>query len=220
MKTVYVCGDSFSTPDPEFGPCWVDLLQINLKGKADIINHSSVSASNLLINVQVGRAITNQADFVIVQGTACTRAEVATQEVTLLDLMDRFNHKQLVSYSIYRPYRSDLSNAQQVLVKEYQKHFFDLDLAIYRDSCIIENTLQRLEDSGIPFLFDRGGFEHASFGQVANKKYFEKFQHRFSDVNLWDYGNTVDERPYFHIKDLEIHREVAGYYTSLIQKYL
>jgi hypothetical protein len=218
MKKVYICGDSFSTPDPEYGPCWVDFLQQHLTGLANIINHSSVSASNLLVSVQVESAINDSADFVIVQGTACTRSEVVIGNNTDTDLMTRFNNYDLVSYSIYRPYRSYLNTTQQTLVEQYQKQFFDLQLAIYRDRCIIENTLQKLTDSQIPFLFDQGGFEHVSFGNCNRQTYFEKYKARCSDVNLWDYGNTVDERPYYHIKDTQIHREVAEYYLNQIKK--
>jgi len=220
VKTVYICGDSFSTPDAEYGPCWVDFLQQNLMGTANIVNHSLVAASNLMISIQVTHAIAHAANFVIVQGTACTREEIAVTDKSELDLLTRFNLRQLVSYSIYRPYRSHLTKLQQGLVQQYQKEFFDLPLAIYRDRCIIENTLQRLEDSGIPFLFDQGGFEHASFGNVADYNYFEKYKKHCSDVNLWDYGNTQDERPYYHIKDTEIHREVADYYANQIRQYL
>jgi hypothetical protein len=220
MKKVYICGDSFSTPDPEYGPCWVDFLQQNLTGIADLINHSSVSASNLLVSVQVELAINNSADFIIVQGTACTRGEVAVGNTSNADLMTRFDNYDLVSYSIYRPYRSHLDTTQQALVEQYQKQFFDLPLAIYRDRCIIENTLQKLKDSQIPFLFDQGGFEHVSFGNSLDQTYFEKYNSYRSQVNLWDYGNTVNERPYYHIDDIEIHRTVAEYYFQEIKQNL
>jgi hypothetical protein len=219
MKTVYICGDSFSTPDPEYGLCWVDMLQHNLLGLAKVVNYSSVAASNLLISVQVDTAINHAADFVIVQGTACTRGEVAVDN-TQLDLITRFDTHELVSYSIYRPYRSHLTPAQQQLVKQYHEQFFDLSLSIYKDRCIIENTLQKLVDTNTLFLFDQGGFEHASFGNTTGQEYFKKYKDYCSDINLWDYGNTVDERPYYHIADVRVHRMVSAYYTEQIKQKL
>lgn len=213
MKTVYICGDSFSTPDPEYGPCWVDMLEAHLALQARVINLSSVSASNLLISLQVKRAIENLADFVIFHATTVTRGEIVVNDQTTGDLLDRFNQQNLISYSIFRPYRSALDAQQQKQIQNFHGQYFDLDLAIHRDHCIIESSLHRLKDSGIPFLFDQGGFEHAKFVKTY-KNYFESWQNYRSAVNLWDYSDTVDERPYFHIRDQHIHHEVAEYYAK------
>ena len=93
--------------------------------------------------------------------------------------------------------------------------FFDLDLAIHRDKLIIEATLQRLVDSGIPFLFDQGGLEHPSYGGVGT--YFIKYNEYRSKHCLWDHANTRDLRPYFHIQDQSIHDMIADYYNNFIQ---
>lgn len=219
MKTVYICGDSFSTPDPEYGICWVDLLEKSLAGRARVVNLSSVSASNLLISVQCQQAIRNQANFIIVHATTVTRGEVALDNPTSKNLWDRFQKHNLVSFSIFRPYRSALSLAQQQQIQNFYSTYFDLDLAIYRDQCIIENTLQRLTDSNIPFLFDQGGFEHVKFAE-SQQNYFKNWDHCRSAVNLWDHSETVEERPYFHIKDQHIHQEVADYYFREIDQHL
>jgi len=217
MKIVYVCGDSFATPDPEYGPMWAELLEQDLGADYRIVNHSSVAASNLLVAVQVDNAIKNQADFVIVLATACTRNEALVLPATDQPLMTRFNTHELVSYSIYRPYRSHLTTADQTAIYNFHRRYTDLELNIFRDYCILLGTLTRLQQSQIPFLFDQGGFEHPRFG--GSREYFAEFVAQRSDINVWDYGTTVDERPYYHIKEAETHRRIADYYyTEITQR--
>ena len=76
MKRVYICGDSFCVPDPEYGPCWADLLATEYH----TVNQATVSATNLMISMQVDSAIEDRADFVIVQGTSCTRSQTRYQD--------------------------------------------------------------------------------------------------------------------------------------------
>jgi hypothetical protein len=214
-KTLWICGDSFATPDPEYGIMWVDLLAEQLGAEWQIVNTSSVSASNLLISIQATEAIAARPDYIVVLGTAVTRDHVTTRH-SQGTLLERFNTKDLVSYSIFRPYRSDLTSAEQQQVKEYHDRFFDLELAIYRDQCIISNTLDRLVSSGIPFLFDQGGFEHPSFG--GTRQYFADYAQYRSAINLWDLGTTQAERPYYHITDTTAHLQVAEYYANAINR--
>ena len=201
MKRVYICGDSFCVPDPEYGPCWADLLATEYH----TVNQATVSATNLMISMQVDSAIENQADFVIIQGTSCTRSQTRYQD-------------QIVPYSFLTASTATTPFDQRKLelIKHYYTEFFDLDLAIYQNQCVIEHTLQKLMDSKIPFLFDQGGFEHSKFGG-STKLYFKKFDQYRSQVNLWDHGNTALYRPYYHITDPDIHKFVAHYYIKEIQ---
>lgn len=217
MKTVYICGDSFAVSDPEYGACWAELLQDRLGNSIQVVNTSSIAASNLLINIQANNAIKNSADFIILLGTASAR-EIVGVDCTDSDLLNRFDQKELISYSVYRPYRSNLNTEQQNKIKQFHAEFFDLDLAIYRDSCIIENTLSRLTASGIPFRFDQGGFEHPKFG--GQTEYFKHYDSVRSAINLWDYSETVNERPYYHIEDPKVHQQVADYYYKCVQQIL
>lgn len=197
MKKIYICGDSFCVPDAEYGPCWVDLLA----QRRTVINLAQVAATNLMIALQVDQAIKESADFVIVQGTACTRGQT------------RFAGR-IVPYSFHTASAetTPFGTHQLRILKEYYTEFFDIDLAVYENKCIIENTLQKLVDSGIPFLFDQGGFEHASFGSTT--QYFQRWESHRSAVNLWDYARTREYRPYYHITDTAVHREVADYYIG------
>jgi hypothetical protein len=214
MKQVYVCGDSFASRDPEYGASWTELLSDLLQAQAQVVNLACVAASNLLINIQVNQAV-HHADYIIVLGTAVTRAEVAVQAVdSQLTLLERFQKNDLVAYSILRPYRSHLTVQQQEQVKQYHTEFFDLDLAIHRDHAIISNTLDIIKRSGRPYLFDQGGFEHPRFG--GTQEYFTDANR--SAINLWDLGTTQDERPYYHIREAATHARIADYYYTEIIK--
>ena len=217
MKTVYVCGDSFATPDPEYGTMWVELLQTQLGVDYRIVNHSSVAASNLLVAVQVDHAIRNHADYIIVLATACTRDQALVLAPTDQDLMTRFDQHELVSYSIYRPYRSHLTTADQQIISDFHRRYADLELNIFRDHCILLGTLYRLTQAGTPFLFDQGGFEHPSFG--GTRKYFDEFAEQRADLNVWDYGTTEADRPYYHIQHAEDHVKIADYYYKNITQH-
>jgi len=195
---LYICGDSFAVPDPAYGLCWVDYLQAQLP-EYDTINLARVCASNLLISQQVDQAIA-LADKIIVLCTASTRSQT------------RING-QVVPYSIHSLDATTPFDADQLtILRNHTREFFDLDLCIYENKCIIESMLQRLTDSGRPFLWDQGGFEHASYG--GTKQYFAKWDQQRGSRNLWDYVKTRSHRPYYHITDDSVHRDVAAYYTE------
>jgi hypothetical protein len=199
-KKVYICGDSFCVPDPEYGACWVDHLSEHI----EVINLAKVAATNLMISMQVDYAIKMKPDFIIMQGTACTR--------------NQFKHNGSIvpySYHTMNTIIDVLGKRKIDLLKEYYVEFFDIEIAVYENQCIVENTLHKLVGSGIPFLFDQGGFEHHSYG--TTKKYFQKFNQYRSKINLWDYSITRKYRPYYHIVDPKVHRAVADYYIKEIQ---
>ena len=197
---LYICGDSFGVPDPAYGVCWVDYLQ-QLVPSYHIINLSRVCASNLMISQQVDQAIPH-ADQIIVLCTASTRSQT------------RLNG-QVVPYSIHSlDSTTPFTTRQLGALKSYTGEFFDLDLAIYLNQCIIESMLQRLTDSHRPFVWDQGGFEHASYG--GTQQYFAKWSRRRSSRNLWDYTKSREHRPYYHITDDHVHRDVAEYYAGWI----
>lgn len=197
---IYICGDSFGVSDLDYGPCWVDLLREQVN--QPVVNLSQVCASNLAIAQQVDQ--THGADWVIVLFTASTRGE------TIFD-------NQLVPYSIHSLNHTTPFNPEQLsILKKYTTEFFNLSLEIYRNQCIIESVLQRLIDRKQQFLFDQGGFEHPSFGGVQT--YFEKYSEYRSVINLWNYSQTREYRPYYHIKDVAVHQTVADYYARKINQ--
>lgn len=201
---IYICGDSFCVSDPEYGPNWADLLA----QRFDTVNLGQVAATNLLIARQVDQALAAGAEFVIVQGTAVTRDQKRVG-----------NSYQPFSYHTAGPETTPFDHRQLRILREYFTEFFDLDLAVYENQIIIEHTLQKLVDSGRPFRFDQGGFEHPRFGN-SHTGYFAKYAAYRSEINLWDYTVSSNYRPYYHITDPGVHARVADYYTEQIQKQL
>jgi len=184
---IYVCGDSFACTDAQSQIVpWVELMPCKT-----LARHC---ATNLQISQQVDHAL-EHASFIIVLFTTCVRFE--------------YNND---SYTLHNLSTSNLDENQKRIVEQHAKHFFNLDLEIYRNKCIIESVLQRLVDSNIPFIFDQGGFEHRKFGTV--NKYFSKYDQYRSQYNLWDYGDSKQFRPYFHITDQTVHNKIAEYYQE------
>lgn len=201
---IYICSDSFGVSDPDYGRCWSDILS----ERFPVTNLSQVAASNLLIARQVDRALRESAGFIIVQCTSVTRGQKRWKD-------DYAPFSYHTASEITTPFDPE----QLRILKEYFTEFFDMDLAIYENKIIIEHTLQKIHVSGIPFLFDQGGFEHPKF-EKSNTGYFEHFARYRSQVNLWDYADARKYRPYFHITDPEIHKHVADYYTQEINQAL
>lgn len=196
---IYICGDSFGVSDPDYGVCWSDLLAEQFK----IINLAEVCASNLMIAQQVDRAIAANADYIIVLFTASTRGQTRYR--------GRVTPYSIHSLDVTTPF----SEFQLSVLRDYTAEFFDLDLAIYQNQCIIESVLHRLQNSSIPFCFDQGGFEHVSYGGVGH--YFQQYDQYRSSICLWDFATKRTHRPYYHITDPAQHRAIADYYTDQIQ---
>lgn len=197
---IYICGDSFCVSDPEHGDMWADLLARSYH----TCNLAQVAASNLMISMQVDRALSAKPNFIIVSFTTCTRAEKRVGD-------------QLVPFSYHTagpdttPFHAD----QLRTLDEYFREFFDLPTAVYQNAITIEHTLQRLVDSGIDFRFDQGGFEHPNF-DGSRVGYFQKFNAHRSRYNLWDFAHTRSLRPFYHVQDPEIHHTLADYYKKCI----
>jgi hypothetical protein len=197
--STYICGDSFGVIDPEYGPSWVDLLS----QQVPVTNLCQVSASNLLIAKQVDTALASSADCIIVLFTSSTRSEIVVD-----------NKIVPFSWHTASTTTTTLSQQQITILRDYFSEFYDLDLAIYNNECIIETVLARLKNSGKRFIFDQGGFEHSSMG--ATKKYFGDYDAYRSELNLWDYARTRQYRPYYHITDISVHKQIADYYQRQI----
>jgi hypothetical protein len=224
MKKVYICGDSFGCHDTEYpGLSWHENLKKKLPDTIELINLSKVCASNLLISLQVDQAITDQADYVVVLCTSVLRDEVKIKEVANeLPLIKRFvditvdknnNACDLISYTMLNINQDFLESSTDIL----RSYFLlkDLNLLIYKDQCIIENTLQKLVDNNIPFTFDQGGFENPTYGSV-NKQYFQKFKNYLSEKNIWSHVPVRFFRPYYHLVDHDTTNNIADYYHKLI----
>lgn len=192
MSDIYICGDSFATPDREYGQCWVDLM-------GNVVNLAQVCASNSLISQQIDLAIKSKPKFIICLFTSSTRQVVRCKNT-------------VVPISWHSIDTTEFSKYQKQILKDYAAEFFDLSTAIYENQCIIENALYKLESSGIRYQFDQGGFEYG-----VNKKYFEQYDYRRSKYNLWSYTTKRTFRPYYHITDINVHKQIAEYYLNEIK---
>jgi len=195
---IHICGDSFGVADPEYGTMWAELLE------PPITNHCKVAASNLAISLQVDSAISAGADWVCVFFTSSTRASCRIKN-------------EIFSWSWHTASKTTtpFTDSQLHTLKQYYTEFHDLELAIHENKCIIESVLSRLEKSGIKYIWDQGGFEHSSFGGRGD--YFAEYNHTRAAICLWDYARTRDYRPYYHITDPAIHREIADYYNGILK---
>lgn len=193
---IYVCGDSFGVSDPEYGEGWMNQIGATT-------NLCQVSASNLLIAQQVDRAIAQGAQKIIVLFTSSTRSE-------------KVENGQAIPFSWHtaNATTTPFSTNQLRILQEYFTEFHDLGLAIYTNQCIIEHTLDCLNKSGADYVWDQGGFEHASMG---GRPYFEEYNSTRSDLCLWDYAHTRQYRPYYHITDAQVHGDIATYYRERFQ---
>jgi hypothetical protein len=236
MKKIYICGDSFGCPNIgwRFDP-WPQLLSTQLGSEYTVTNLSICCASNLLIRMQVDRAIANQADFVILLGTACTRSQGHVQKVNQpnADIYNRFvrigdqnddvGMRDLACYSIHSLNETCVFDKDDITaIKDYQSRLFDLDLAIYENKCIIESSLYQLTEHNIPFIFDQGGFENPMFGNVRRTDYFSRFNKNKSKINQWTLSSYSPNTnmAHFHITDPTVHAQIADYYTTTIDQFL
>jgi len=194
--SVYICGDSFCTSDPEYPEItpWHELIP-----NAKTLGRNC--ASNLLISQQVNQAINANADYIIVSFTSSLRSEILwNDEVT------PFSWLSLDSTTPFD--KETLASLKQLFDK------VDLNTEIVRNKLIIDATLTMLVESKISFLFDQGGFEHSSYNGVGN--YFERYEKYRSKYCLWDYALRGYSRPYFHITDQTIHNEISDYFRNMI----
>lgn len=190
---IYLCGDSFGVPDPEYGKGWMQQI-------GPVINLCQVSASNLLIAQQIDQAVAAGAEKIIVLFTSSTRGEKIQDGVPIPFSWHTASEKT-----------TPFNPTQLRILREYFAEFFDLELAIYTNQCIIEHALARLESAGVDYVWDQGGFEHVSMG---GRKYFDQYDHSRSELCLWDFARTREYRPYYHITDPEIHTRIASYYKE------
>jgi hypothetical protein len=219
--TVYICGDSFGFSDPEYGVCWSE----RLAKRTTVVNLCRVSASNLQISLQIQHAIEQGADYIIYLATSSVRNDVPIGDSKnsllerYIDITNPDSAKTVTSYSVASlnnttPFTED----QLSLLKLYHSQFFDLDIAVHQNELIIEGTLSKLKTSGIPFVFDQGGFEHPTFAD-SKTNYFVAYKEYRSEICLWDYvSGSLMHRPYYHITDHAIHEEIANYYYNLINE--
>ena len=226
MKTIHICGDSFGVQDELYGSSWVDNLIKLSDNNFKVVNLSRVCASNTQIVLQVDYAIKSKSHFIICLMTSSTRFDVKFRSQKKIELIDRYTNitdphilSDLTSYSSNSLDSTTLFDKHQLdLLKKYHREFLDLPLLIYQNELIIEGILSKLTYSKVNFCYDQGGFEHKNFAKANDKIYFQQYLVNKSNINLWDYVESIQHRPYYHIQDASVHSLVADYYYSKIMK--
>ena len=131
---LFICGDSFCFPDPEYGTCWADMIALSLP-EVDVINLSSPGASNYLISLQVQHALSNHCDWIIYQATSSIRQEFSiAKSSSIKDGIDRYwnptskKNKSVISNSWISVTRNteDLLTSDNQSIKQFFTDFVDI----------------------------------------------------------------------------------------------
>jgi hypothetical protein len=219
MKSIVVCGDSFNVDDPEYP-------NIHWSSKfTHLTNLSIPGASNLVIRMQIDKAIKLNPDLIVVSFTSSMRTVIKYNKQIKSDILDRIyspsgnkNQFDLISF----PYAGAdlygvLTNDQVDILKQYVTEFVDLDLLRFENYYIIKDALETLIQSKIKFTFSLGGFDHRSFTDDTPFD-FSKFNQFQCPINLWDYCDRKKQlRPWYHVLDHTIHDNLVEYYKCLIK---
>lgn len=176
-KTLYVCGDSYASLDTRYPNTHFSELLAN-ELNCNLVSLSRAGISNAAIHLQIERAIDSAADFIIYVATDSYRFEVplntlyptlSTRTYTPSNGIDNIDYSHqntpaennvdfaLASlYSIhYSKFSEETSFPKEFTSawKSYFTHIYSEEWKKQTDQWIIENCLNRLIDSGIPFLF-------------------------------------------------------------------
>jgi len=225
-RNLFICGDSFCSEDPEYGPSWVALLKEALPD-VNVITLASTGASNYLIFLQVQHALNNQCDFLIYHATSSIRNEfLIDNDDCKKDHFSRYwaphdtKNKSVVSNSWADPTRctGTLLTKSGHLIKQFFTEHVDFTSMVGKNYIFIDYTLNLIA-SQLPrtkWVWSRGGFEHYKF-QGVQEWDFSKFADRESDINLWDDFDHSLLRPYYHVTDINVHRQARDHYLSMLE---
>lgn len=222
----YICGDSFCFEDPDYGPSWVNLLKDALPN-INIINLASPGASNYLIFLQVQHALNNHCDFLIYHATSSIRNEFSIgNNDCKKDHFSRYwtptdtKNKSVVSNSWADPTRGtgEMMNKSGNLIKQFFTEHIDFSSMVGKNYIFIDYTLNLIA-SQLPrtkWAWNRGGFEHYKF-TGAQEWEFSKFTDRECQINLWDDYDHALLRPYYHVVDINVHKQVRDHYLNMLE---
>jgi hypothetical protein len=224
-KQVYICGDSFSSTDPEYKGGWVERFQ-EKHPNLELINLSSPGASNYLIYLQVKQALTNSCQYLIYHATSSIRHEFCIDpQPVRKDSLDRYWNRStparagsMICTSWTTPEHSLILSTQQATqIKNFFKLFIDMPAEIEKNYLFIKSTLELIKQQNVPhWAWSRGGFEHVKFG--ADRLWdFNHYQLTESVYNLWDHYDSTQIRPFYHISDPAIIENVCNHYTEMLQ---
>lgn len=224
--TLYICGDSFCTVDPEYGPCWIDLL-IKKLPNIKVINLAIPGASNYLIQLQVKQALEEKCDYLIYHATSSVRQEFSIAEgAHQRDNINRYwrpndqHNKFVMCNSWLSPNRNagDLFVDNENTIRDFFLEYIDFVSQIEKNYIFINYTLDKISNSNFikNWIWSPGGFEHPKFND-ATPWDFNNYKHHLSSFNLWDEYDQKLTRPYYHVTNKIIHQNVCDYYLKMLQ---
>ena len=222
---LFICGDSFCFPDPEYGPCWVDFLQ-EARPNIEIVNLSSPGASNYLISLQVQHALKNGCEWVIYHATSSIRQEfsIKTENITKDNIKRYWNphstkNKSVISASWVSANRNtnNLLSDDHQFIKKFFSEYIDIPSMINKNYIFIDYTLKLLNStlSNSKWAWSSGGFEHKNFTNATTWN-FSDFENRQCKINLWDKYDNSQVRPYYHVTDQIIHKKICDLYLDML----
>lgn len=232
-KTLYICGDSFCSSDPEYGESWTDMLAAQLP-HINVVNLAKSGASNYLIYQQVKHALNSQCDYLIYNASGSTRHEFVLDPITTitgpdhharyLNIIESDSQAELLSMSWVVPFEASgnnkdrFSNEQLEEIKKFCLRYVDMSSTIEKNYIFISYTLGLIANSQSPvkWAWSRGGFEHPSFKPIKDWD-FDAYTDQESSINLWDYYDAKIRRPHFHVTDKAICQKTCDEYIKLLQ---
>lgn len=221
---LFICGDSFCTSDPEYGKNWSELLADQFNG--EVINLGRDGASNYHIYQQVKYALDNRCDYLIYHATSSIRQEfVVKQDHASRDSLDRYmdihlpRNKSMICGSWGAPEKNftDILRTEQIdQIRNFFLEYIDFASVIEKNYIFIMHTLDMIKNSNLKkWSWSRGGFEHPKFGNVLEWD-FSKYADTHCPIDLWQYYDRSIIRPYYHVQDKDVLKNLCNYYLNLL----
>lgn len=226
-KTLYICGDSFCSLDPEYGDNWPALIA-NKCTHLEIVNLSTFGASNYLIYLQVNQALKNKCDYLIYHATSSIRQEfVINRDNAVRDHVGRYwnqtnpdKNKSMASVSWLNPHKNAsnfYNNKKIAAINNFFTDFIDLTVLVEKNYIFIDYTLQLIAKNNNlkNWAWSLGGFEHTKF-KSNNTWDFSEYSNYQCPINLWDNFDRDLVRPYYHITDKNLLQKTCDYYIHML----
>lgn len=132
-----LCGDSFTACNNIHSWAWYTKIADELG--ASIINHSITGASNFNIWHQLDEGLKHAPDYVLVSLTAPNRIESLEGKSGTVDYY-RFLHGDIRSWAAHDRL------AQREITLDYAEKFCDYNIAVSKDTIIVDSLIQKLEN--------------------------------------------------------------------------
>jgi hypothetical protein len=212
MKTLVVCGCSWSSRDPLFPNFEFGFLVAKALGY-NYVNLARCGMSNFGIRLQIDYALEHyNPDFIIINATGVNRFEILKDidntydpskgydQVCFGDFdWDHFDHEHHPSYgdrydpqiwcdSMYTVLSQEARRYQQLdpervdALKNYAYYVFDENIKSHTDYFVLQSGLQKILNHNIPFLFSPNTFDFSEFDKTG----LNEEPHHISSFN-WDF---------------------------------